>query len=454
MVYHDAYQIYELLDKWNHRGPPLVDDMNRLFETKPQEVQRRFLYGQTLLHRAVESFPTRTDVVLCIFEAYPSALEVEDDNGFLVLHRLLFSGNWYKSQEIMAVVPTFLEAHPESILQPTPTGRLPLHLACQRTESDELVRYLMNSFPDACHYRDKDGKFPLDHALEVTEPRASIVQLLVRQRSVLLSYQDSNGQLPIHRLLLGKARHSRKPPRYDKVIQVLLEGFEGCLRLQDEEGQTPLLLACSLNSPLSAVYLLLRQWPEQITPDKMAPTIFDTERFNGELIHSCLSSESITLDHVQMWLDRYPDMLTSPDGHGRLPLHYAVASPSDEATNVVRYLLHYAKNDDNDDDNASFVKTQQQLSTPDNDGLLPIHIAASVDPSEYSHDILLLLVEEYPEGLLMADQDGRLPWHYGECARQDVVFEETTRRFPGLEVDLELVPDEIRFDFVSFKISE
>ncbi|KAG7370011.1 ankyrin repeat domain protein [Nitzschia inconspicua] len=438
MVYHDAYQIYELLDKWNHQGPPNVEDMNRLFESKSNEVQRRFLYGQTLLHRAVESFPTHTDVVLCIFEAFPQALQIEDDNGFLVLHRLLFSGNWYKSHEIMALVPQFVESFTESVILPTPTGRLPLHLACQRTESEELVRYLLQSFPDACCYRDEDGKFPLDHALEVVEPRASIVEILVKQHPVLLSYQDSQGCLPIQRLLKDKSRQpSRRPSRLDTVIKVLLEGFEGSLRLQDREGRTPLLLACTLNCPLSTVYLLLRQWPEQITPNSAA-TIFDNERFNGELIHSSLASKSVTFQNVQLWLQRYPDIVTSPDGYGRLPIHYAVASPSDEASEIVKYLLDF--------DNAS--RKTHQLAAVDNDGMLPIHIAAAATSTNSNH-ILLLLMDEYPGGLLIANKDGRLPWHYGECSRQDIVFEETTRRFPDVEVDLELVPDEIRFDFLA-----
>ena len=175
-MYHDSHQVYELLDKWNHQGPPNVELMQQLFENKPEEAKRRFLYGQTLLHRAVESFPNRSDVVLCILEAYPEALSVEDDNGFLVLHRLLFSGNWYKSHEIMMLVPKFVEESPDSVITPTSTGRLPLHLACQRTESPELVQYLMKCFPDACQYRDHEGKFPLDHALEVTDPRAAIVE--------------------------------------------------------------------------------------------------------------------------------------------------------------------------------------------------------------------------------------------------------------------------------------
>jgi ankyrin repeat protein len=429
-MYHDSHQVYELLDKWNHQGPPNVELMQQLFESKPAEAKRRFLYGQTLLHRAVESFPNRGDVVLCILEAYPEALSVEDDNGFLVLHRLLFSGNWYKSHEIMQLVPKFVEVCPDSVITPTSTGRLPLHLACQRTESLELVEYLLDCFPDACHYRDDEGKFPLDHALEVTDPNASIVELLVKQHSVLLTYQDENGCLPLQRLL-KKVGTSRRSARYDKVVQVLLQGFEGSLRLQDGEGNTPLMLACTSGNPLGLIYALLRQWPEQIT-SSTAPSIFDNEHFNGELIHSSLASESISLHKVELWIQRYPDIVLSRDGHGRLPLHYAVASTSDEALEIVQHMLVNNK--------------QQQLDTADNDGLLPIHVAAAC--GSCNSDILQLLIQEHPDGLLKADKDGRLPWHYGECSRQDVVFEETAQRFPTVEVGLELVPEEIRFDFL------
>jgi hypothetical protein len=183
------------------------------------------------------------------------------------------------------------------------------------------------------------------------------------------------------------------------------------------------------------VFLLLRQWPEQITSN-LAPNIFDNERFNGELIHSSLVSASVTMHNVRLWLQRYPDILTSPDSHGRLPLHYAVASASHEAFEIVKYLLKSS--------NRRFLS--QQLATCDNDGLLPIHMAAAAR-SVHSQDILLLLIDQCPEGLLQEDNNGRLPWHYGECSRQDIVFEETSRRFPDVEIDLSLVPDEIRFDF-------
>ena len=109
-----------------------------------------------------------------------------------------------------------------------------------------------------------------------------------------------------------------------------------------------------------------RQWPEQISPN-LSPTIFDNEQLTGELIHSSLASESTTLENVTLWLQRYPDIVISSDSYGRLPLHYAVASSSAEAFEIVEFLVEFA--------DASF--RIQQLKHADQDGLLPLHVAAA-----------------------------------------------------------------------------
>ena len=78
-----------------------------------------------------------------------------------------------------------------------------------------------------------------------------------------------------------------------------------------------------------------------------------------------------------------------------------------------------------------------------------VHMA-SASPS-CSSEILKMVIDENLEGLMEADNDGRLPWHYGECSRQDLVFETTAEIFPDMEVDLDLVPEEIQWDILSVK---
>ena len=63
----------------------------------------------------------------------------------------------------------------------------------------------------------------------------------------------------------------------------------------------------------------------------------------------------------------------------------------------------------------------------------------------------MMMINACPKALMEQDNDGRLPWHYGECSRQDVVFEQTATLYPEIEVNLDLVPEEIQWDILSVK---
>jgi len=320
-------------------------------------------------------------------------------------------------------------------------GELPLHIASKRTECADVVRLLL-CYPDACQYRDHLGKFPLDHALETRDPNQTIIQLLVKQHPVLLSYPDESGSLRIHRVL--KKCSLLEKTSYDEVIEILVSGCEASLRVQDVSGYTPLLIACTQNHSLSQIYSLVRKWPEQITPNG-SKSIFDSTAFNGEVMYPSLVSKSTKLSNVKKWLLLDPDTRFRRDLHGRLPIHYAVTSKSAKAYDIVKFLLYGGEESRETHD--SFCS--QQLSARDINGRLPIHMA-SASPSSTS-EILTLVINGFPEGLMEQDKDGRLPWHYGECSRQDLVFETTANLFPEMEVDLDLVPEEIQWDILSVK---
>ena len=413
----DSYAVWELLDIWNHRGPPIAEDVRRLFRRDPDSAKKEFLYGQTLLHRCMDTYGDRVELVKVLLEAYPRALLKTDDNGFLPLHRALMSEHWNPNREIVELL---ISQAPETIISAGPTGALPLHLACRRT-NEAVVQYLVDCFPDAVQYRDNDGKFPLNHALDTPDPNDRIVELLVQAYPVLLSFSDDKGRLPLHCSL---ERHRNL---HTRIIEILIDHCPGALRLQDGLGKTPLLQACVQNNPLSQIYSLVRKWPEQVTTQ--ASSIFEEDTFNGEMLPSALASKSTSLDQVVKWVGLYPHVVLSPDLQGRLPIHYAVLSPSDEALDIVRFLL---------DESGS-----SSLSVADNHGRLPLHYAAvaGIEATD-------LLLEVYPEGLLRADEDERLPWHYADCARNDRLYEGMCELYPETEFDLDLVPEEIRWDVI------
>ena len=446
--YIDAYEVYELLDKWNHRGPPDVQKVQRLFEERPIEAKRLFWNGQTLLHQAVNGYPHHTELVTLIYKACPQALFKEDESCNLPLHTLINTDRWKKYSDIQDVLEMFIVEFPDSIAMPASSGELPLHIACKRPLKSELndhdeallVDFLIKCFPEATFYQDSVGRTPLDIALAIAEPNPKIIQLLVNQCPILLSITDRHGNLPIHRII----NEWNNPKSIDEIIAILVDKFERSLSIQDKNGNTPLMKACTNDSPLSVIYSLVRKWPEQITSN-LAPTIFDPDNFNGEILYSSLCSASMTLSTVQQWLATQQrqnhgsdNAILRRDLNGRLPIHYAVISKSEAAADIVKLLLG--------DDHQTQI---DQLSAADNDGRLPIHFAAAFP--RCSRTIHELLIEIYPEGLLKADKDGRLPWHYSDRSRNDYIFEMSNELYPEemIDVDLDLVPEEIRWDILT-----
>ena len=233
-----------------------------LYDNRRQP-NKDFFFGQTLLHKCVEYYSHRKDLIEIFLTAYPKALSKSDDTGFLPLHCALISAT---STPTLELIQLLIERDPETILCPTLAGSLPLHLACQNGCHIPIVKYLMDNFPGAIRYREKQGLFPLDHAPEDSGVASStcdarydnVVELLVRAYPVLLSFLDDRGRLPLHRILAKRM--------IDKTVDLLVEYCPGALRYQDQmSGQMPLLQACCQNKTLSQVYSLVRKWPEQVT---------------------------------------------------------------------------------------------------------------------------------------------------------------------------------------------
>lgn len=411
-MYHDAYQVYELLDKWNPHGPPDVTKVEGLFQRHPSAARQEFLFGQTLLHKCMEHYSNELALVQVLIQWYPEALRKQDDNGFLPIHRALIAG---AGQPTVKLLRLLLNEAPETILETTPAGALPLHLACSRFESADMVAYLVECFPDCIQHRDNQGRFPLHYALEASRPQPIVVQRLLEHYPVLLSFLDDEGYLPLHRVLL-KTR-----PLYDSIVELLVEYCPGALRVQElQNGQTPLLLACQNNNPISQIYSLVRAWPEQI---QVGSSAFETEVFNGEMLPSALASQCASLERLLAWMERYPSAVQEQDSQGRLPIHYAALSQSKDAPAMVQQLIDTCR-------------------VADRHGRLPLHYAAAAG----NRVIVEQLVDKYPDGLLQEDKDGRQPWHYAECARMDGVYDQTLDLADGEIGELELVPDEVRWD--------
>eukprot|EP00934_Nitzschia_sp_Nitz4_P000975 Nitzschia sp. Nitz4//scaffold200_size39268//1369//2523//NITZ4_007609-RA/size39268-processed-gene-0.10-mRNA-1//-1//CDS//3329541265//975//frame0 len=372
----------------------------------------------------MEKYTNDMELVPILINYFPDALTHIDDEGLLPLHRALMSEC---TEPTLDTIKQLLQKAPETILQATGTGALPIHLACslKGTSALSIVQHLVKLFPEALQHPDNKGLFPLDYALGISKPNEDIVELLSRLYPSPLARLDGKGRTKLHRLLDRPCDVCT-----DRMVDILVKACPLPLRFQDwETGLTPLLQACGNDSSVSQLFSLLQAWPEQATVSSLA---FLDETSHTSMPSSALACKAATLDRLQAWIGMNPSLLTVVDVEGRTPLHYVAMSSSEQAPELLKYLLRCH-------DSGKHVQAR------DHHGRLPIHYAAA-NPLGHCSSIL---IEVFPRGLACADKDDRLPWHYAECSRQDDIYDKTLELFP--EVDggtLHLIPEEIRWDFL------
>ena len=441
-VYGDAYEVYELLHKSNALGPPdAVAVADFLARDGGKAAREEFMNGMNLLHKGLEQHTVDLELVRVLVRHHPAALSHRDDNGFLPIHHALNSAlpsSPSSPSSQLDLIKFLIEQAPESILDSTSSGALPLHLACRRFGNDDdgqlsVVQYLVKLYPESLGHRDCRGSFPLHYAL-LSHTNMHILRFLTERYPLALEFVNPGmGHLPIQSVL------QEQTSRNDAIVALFVQTCPGTVRFQDVKGYTPLAYACEYDAPLGQIYSLLRAWPEQVSH---GTNTFTTDEFNGELLPTTLMGENVSRQLVQQWIQRTPYVVTNPDSKGRLPLHYAALSTSQRALELVECLFH---------------AEESTLHVVDHHGRLALHYAAAAGNTT----VVRFMVDTDPSLLTRVDHDQCLPWHYAEYARIDEQGELYERTLEALksngrledgednhssDLDSDMVPEEIRWD--------
>jgi len=443
-VFHDAYEVYERLHTSDPLAPPQASDVADLLERDGGNASRKeFMNGMNLLHKGLEQRRIDLELARVLVRSNSAALTHADNNGFLPIHHAVNATPHLGPPVEPALIKFLIEKAPETVLETTSNGALPLHLACHYHGGDlegqlAIVRYLVQLFPESVEYRDDSGHFPLHYALS-SDPNILVLRFITQRYPLALQFVTAGTRdLPIHAVL--KDQTSRK----DEVLSLFVQTCPGTLRLQNSKGFTPLAYACEYDVPLSQIYSLLRAWPEQV--GNQANT-FTTDKFNGELLPTMLMGDTVSTDVLKQWIRQSPYVIATADVRGRIPLHYAALSSSRWSLDMVKCL---------------FDADPSTLNVADHHGRLALHYAAAAGNSS----IVQFMIEVDPLLLTRTDEDGRLVWHYAECARVDEhgeLYERTLQQLNqnghlGDEadddstrslVDSDLVPEEIRWDVLN-----
>jgi ankyrin repeat protein len=322
--------------------------------------------GYTPLHYACGNKNITLNIVQLLIDAAPNSVRSVDSTSWMPLHYLC------KNEDVdeiaaMEILKLLLEKCPEALRHAAHNGFLPLHAACM-SRSPEFCCTLMEAYPGSERITDRDGMLPLHYACMYN--RVATVEYLYKL------YPDAINHTPTpdggHPILI--AIHSMNlrdnPAAAVDIVKCLLD-CDPSVKLQKYRGRLSLLrFAChweyndsNIEAALKVINLLYDAHPEAIDDNRI---ISNVHRYHPQVqtfINSQLVYSRQAKDHR---------LMTTPDEKGRLPLH--IALQNNVRLGSIKLLVKA---------NHTAVKS------PDHSRALPLHLACQ--HNEYASVIQYLL---------------------------------------------------------------
>ena len=194
----------------------------------------------------------------------PSGLEVDFDRNITKLYECITSCNWDEAIKAAQSNPdeakTWVVRHYDE--EDSEGGEneimwrfLPLHSACARQPPADVIKALLNAYPDGAKCVDDQGMYALHYACGNQASR-EVVRMLLMSFPDAARLSDPRGMLPIHYLACWG-------PSSISVIDMVLVANRDVAKAMDEDGNTPLDLAIEGDYPEStAVVSALKRWLE------------------------------------------------------------------------------------------------------------------------------------------------------------------------------------------------
>eukprot|EP01047_Picozoa_sp_COSAG01_P044680 COSAG01_NODE_4062_length_5387_cov_6.700076_1_plen_1267_part_00 len=233
---------------------------------------------------------------------------------------------------------------------------------------------------------------------------SNVLKLIPDATSVSPGYcatPGTYGMLPLQLAIF------RKAPYF--VFERLLAADPNPCTQRDTQGFLPLHLAIVKYTALDIVQLLLHKYPRAVT---VTPEQIEDEDQPKYAADACMMALHLAIKyHAELEVitellrrelliakkERHLKLsIETPDAHGRLPLHLALALQLEEQT--ILYLVEQYP--------------QACEEKVDANGMLPLHLAITNLPAEGSMKVVQLLVEKFPDACSKKDGKDQLPLHY------------------------------------------
>jgi ankyrin repeat protein len=228
-----------------------------LVESNPDNVQAIDNAGRTPLHSlCLNVCYDATIEVLFLASAYFDALKMEDLFGSTPFD--LVCRSRYAEVELIETLKILCPA----VLEPESGGRTPLHTFCETHTSRLCYREMvfLHSLlisEKAITAKDQHGQTPF-HLLSRGGSDRDTMQMVFDKCHDVINITDNNGCIPLH---VAVEASSSTDKDFSDTINFLLEKFPCGIMARNNNGMTPLQLACQKDAPLSIIYNLIRMDP-------------------------------------------------------------------------------------------------------------------------------------------------------------------------------------------------
>ena len=366
-------------------------------------------------------------IIQCLLRYFPDAASAANENGLIPLHLACYNKN-----VTLNIIRFLIDAAPASVRSVTNIGRMPLHCLCQNRKLDEaaaiqILKLIIEKYAEAVRHVDNNGCLPIHIAAAAESPdfcrvlveaypgserknsaggslplhlacltgSLATVKYLFRLHSDAIIHPSNGGFYPIHAAISSCTKYRVNPATVVAIVRFLLN-CDTKVKLQKWRGRSLLRYACRLahessniDTALQIIGAIYDAHPEAIEDNHIASKIQGYHQQVQAFINGELIYARQAKDHR---------LMTTPDDNGRLPLH--VVLQNNVRLGSIKLLIK---------------GNLAAIISPDNSGALPLHIACQHHDST---DIIDYLVEldnswlVHDSTLDAVDRNGNTALHY------------------------------------------
>jgi len=296
-----------------------------------------------LVCKAQQDAQVSLEVLKLLVEAWPDALLVQDQNGFLPLHYVCRNGKMTSNTEglqpSLETIKLLVEPRPECLQIQTKLGMLPLHWACfDLITSTDVICYLVESYPKAAFVQDKKGRLPLHLACAQTrsDPPLAAIQCLVQAwpESVHIPQGEDNSDADSDYFSEDDSDDERDngDHMFDDMQALALDlvCMSATSEIQRAQPLPELLLLLTNEIPPLHFACTLAWIPARLTTIQYMSTIYPNDRMrfhDGKLPFHHLCRAGAPRSCFEWWLEQCPEAISRrTTDTGDFPLHCFLSS--------------------------------------------------------------------------------------------------------------------------------